>query len=147
MLDPIEGRPPTGKSVAEIINLFVNDLFGKVEPKWNNVVLGRLTRKHFQVGSEEWNDVLLTRQRIHWIMDLQSGPSIVVSQEEANEELEEIPVDRNTKEDLHCTPTTHYKVQKPSGTDKLVTKLGHSSSVTTSCPDVLQRQLLQQLVM
>ena len=42
---------------------------GKVEPKWNNVVLGRLTRKHFQVGSEEWNDVLLTRQRIqldHW---------------------------------------------------------------------------------
>ena len=94
---------------------------GKVEPKWNNVVLGRLTRKHFQVGSEEWNDVLLTRQRNHWIMDFQSGPSIEVSQEEAIEELEEISVDRNTKEDLHCTPTMHYKVQKPSGTDKLVT--------------------------
>ena len=94
---------------------------GKVEPKWNNVVLGRLTRKHFQVGSEEWNDVLLTRQRNHWIMDFQSGPSIEVSQEEAIEELEEISVDRNTKEDLHCTPTMHYKVQKPSGADKLVT--------------------------
>ena len=93
---------------------------GKVEPKWNNVVLGRLTRKHFQVGSEEWNDVLLTRQRIHWIMDFQSGPSIEVSQEEAIEELEEIPVDRNKTEDLHCTPTMHYKVQKPSGTDKWV---------------------------
>ena len=49
---------------------------GKVEPRWNNVV-----------RSEELNDVLLTRQRIHWIMDFQSGPSIEVSQEEAIEEL------------------------------------------------------------
>ena len=31
-------------------------------------------------------------------MDFQSGPSIEVSREEAIEELEEIPVDRNTKE-------------------------------------------------
>ena len=122
MLDPIEGRPPTGKSVAEIINLFLWMIFsGKVEPKLNNVVPGRLTREQVQVGSEEWNDVFFTRQRIHWIMDFQPGPSIEVSQEEAIEELEEIPVDRNTKEDLHCTPTTHCKVQKASGTDKLVT--------------------------
>ena len=63
--------------------------------------------------------MLLTRQRIHWIMDFQSGPSIEVSQEEAIEELEEIPVDRNTKEDLQLQQC--YKVQKLSGTDKLVT--------------------------
>ena len=28
MLDPIEGSPAAGKSVAGIINLFVNDIFG-----------------------------------------------------------------------------------------------------------------------
>ena len=49
---------------------------GQVEPKWNNVVLGRLTRKHFQVGSEEWNDVLLPRQRIHWIMDFHQDQTL-----------------------------------------------------------------------
>ena len=37
MLDPIEGSPATGKSAAGIINLFVDDLFGKVEPKRKNV--------------------------------------------------------------------------------------------------------------
>ena len=53
----------------------------KLEPKWNNVVLARLTRKHFQVGSEEWNGMLFTGQRIRWMRGLRSGPSIEVSQE------------------------------------------------------------------
>ena len=79
MLDPIEGRPPTGKSVAEIINFFVNDLFGKGGTEMEQCVLARLTRKHVQVGSEEWNGVLFTGQRIRWTRDLQSGPTIDVS--------------------------------------------------------------------
>ena len=55
--------------------------------------------------------------------DPQLGPSIEVSQEWAIEELEEeIPVEKNIKEDLHCTPAMHTKVQKPSSTEKLVTK-------------------------
>ena len=43
--------------------------------------------------------------------DPQSGSCIEVSQETAIEELEEIPVGRNTKEDLHCTPAmrTRYR--------------------------------------
>ena len=80
-------------------------------------------------------------------MDFQSGPSIEVSQEEAIEELEEIPVDRNTKKDLHCTPTMHARYRSLLGQINGFCRVGHSSSVGTSCPDVLQRQLLQQLVM
>ena len=41
--------------------------------------------------------------------DPQSGSSIEVSQEKAIGELEEIPVERNTKEDLYCTPAMHTR--------------------------------------
>ena len=44
-----------------------------------------------------------------------SGPSNEVSQERAIEELEEIPVENNTK-DFHCTPTMRTRYRKPSGT-------------------------------
>ena len=47
-------------------------------------VLARPT-KDFQVGSEDWNDVLFTGQRIGWTKDPQSGPCIEVSQEKAIE--------------------------------------------------------------
>ena len=53
--------------------------------------------------------------------DPQSGSSIEVSQEKAIEELEEIPVERNTK-DLHCTLAMHTRYRKPSRTDALVAK-------------------------
>ena len=45
--------------------------------------------------------------------------SIEVSQERAIQELEEIPVEKNIKEDLRCTFTMHTR---PSGTDKLITE-------------------------
>ena len=80
----------------------------QVEPKSNNVFLSRL-RKDFQVGSEDWNVVHFTGQRIRWTKDSQSGPSIEVSQEKAIGELEEIPVEMKTKEDLHCTRAMHAK--------------------------------------
>ena len=66
-------------------------------------VLTRL-RKAFQVGSDDWNDVASTGQRIRWTQDRQTGPHIEVSREKAIEELEEILVERNTREDLQCTP-------------------------------------------
>ena len=98
ILDPIGGSPATSKSVAGIINLFVDDLFGTSGTEMEQRVLAKLG-KEFHVGSEDWNDVLFT------------GPSIEVSQERAIEELEEIPVENNTKEDQHCTPTmqTRYR--------------------------------------
>ena len=42
-------------------------------------VLARL-RKDFQVGSEDWNDVVFTGQRIRWTQDPPTGPYIEVSQ-------------------------------------------------------------------
>ena len=82
-------------------DLFVDDLFGggiEMEQR----ILARL-RKDFQVGSEDWNDVIFTRERIRWINDSQTGSYMEVSQQKAIDELKEIPVERNTKEDLHCT--------------------------------------------
>ena len=108
MLDPIAGSSATGKSVAGIINLFVDDLFGTGGKDMEQRVLTRL-RKDFQVGSEDWNDVTFTGQRIRWTKDPQTGSHIEVSQDKAIEELEEMPVERNTKEDLHCTLAVHTR--------------------------------------
>ena len=100
MLDPIEGSPAIGKSVAGTMNLFVDDLLGTSGTELEQRVLARLS-KDFQVDSEDWNDLLFTGQRIRWMKDPQSGSRIEVSPEKAIEELEEIPVERNTKEDPH----------------------------------------------
>ena len=63
-LDPKEGSTATGKSVPWILVLFV-DLFGTGGNEMEQRVLTRL-RKKFQVGTEDWNDVTSTRQRIRW---------------------------------------------------------------------------------
>ena len=114
MLDPIEGSPATGKSVAGIINLFVDDLFGTGGTEMEQRVLARL-KKDVQVGSVCWNNVLFTGQRIRWMKGPQLGPSIEVSQARAIEELKEILVQKNTKEDLHCTPTLHIRYRRCLG--------------------------------
>ena len=77
MLHPIGGSPATDKSVAGIINLFVDDLFGTSGTEMEQRVLA-WRKKDFQVGSEDWNDV---RYRIRCMKDPQLGPSIEVSQE------------------------------------------------------------------
>ena len=72
-------------------------------------------RKDFQVGSEDWNDVTFTRQRIRWTKNSQSGRCIEVSQQKAIDELEEISVERNTKEHFHCTPAMHTRYRSLLG--------------------------------
>ena len=49
-LDPTAGSPATGKSVARIISLFVDDLFGAGGNEMEQRVLTR-RRTYFQVGS------------------------------------------------------------------------------------------------
>ena len=110
-----------GKSVAGIINLFVDDLFGTSGNEMEQRVLTRL-RKYFQVGSEDGNDVAFTRQRIRWTQDSQNGPYIEVSQDKAIDELEEIPVERNTKEGPPLHSINAHNVQRPTKTDKLATE-------------------------
>ena len=58
------------------------------------------------------------------------------------EELEEIPVERNTKEDLQCIPAMHTMYRSLLGQINWLQK-GHSFNVATSSLDVLQWQLLQ----
>ena len=57
MLDPIEGSPATDKSVAGIVNFFVDDLFGTSGTDMEQRVLSR-PKKDFHVVSEDCNDVL-----------------------------------------------------------------------------------------
>ena len=87
-LEPKAGSPATGKY-----------LFGTGGNEVEQRVLTRL-RKYFQVGSADWNDVAFTRQRIRWSQDAQNGPYIEVSQNKAVDELEETPVERNTRRSL-----------------------------------------------
>ena len=61
MQDPIASAQPQKKPWQEK-QFFEDDLFGT----------GR-TGKDFQVGSEDWNDVTFTGQRIRWVKDSQSG--------------------------------------------------------------------------
>ena len=98
--------PASGTSVARITNLFVDDLFGTDGNETGQRVLTRLVT-YFQVGSEDWNEVAFIRQRIRWTQDSQKGPYIELGQEKAIDELEEIPVERNTKEDFQSTPSMH----------------------------------------
>ena len=99
-------QPRHRETVAGIINLFVDNLFGTGGTEMEQRVLARL-KKDFQVGSEDWNDVTFTGPRSRWVKDPQSGSCIEASQQKAVDELEEIPVERNTKEDLHCTLPMH----------------------------------------
>ena len=85
MLDPITGSPAAGKSVAGIIDLFADDLLGTGGTEMEQHVLDR-RRKDFQVGSEDWNDVTYTGQRIRWTKNSQPGSCIEVSQRKAIDE-------------------------------------------------------------
>ena len=123
-----------GKSVAGIINLFVDYLFGTGGNEMEQRVLNR-HRQDFHVGSEEWNDVTFTGQRILWTQDSQNGPFIEVSQDKAIDELEEIPVERNTKEDLHCTRAMHTMYRSLL---RQINWLQSSSNAVTKFPDVLR---------
>ena len=68
MLDPIKGSPAAGKHVAGFLDFFVDDPFGTGGSEMEHRVLARL-RKDFQVGSQDWNDVTFTRQRIRSMKD------------------------------------------------------------------------------
>ena len=94
--------------------MFVDDFFGTSGYEMKQRVLTRL-RKDFQVVSEDWNDVVFAGQRIRWTQDSQNGSYIEVSQDKAINELEEIPVERNTKENLHCTLSMHTMYRSPLG--------------------------------
>ena len=110
MLDPIEGSPATGKSVAGIINLFVDDLFGTGGTEMEQRVPARL-KKRMAKSVQNAGMMCSSQDRIRWMKDPQLGPSVEVSQARAIEELEEIPVKKKTQKKittvlLHCKQGT-----------------------------------------
>ena len=117
----------------------------QVEKKWNDAGLTRL-RKDVQVGSKDWNDVAFTGQRIRWTQDSQNSPCIEVSQNKAIDELEEVPVERNTKEDLHYTPSMHTMYRGLLGQMNWL-QSGTQFQCCHNFPGALRWQLLQQLAM
>ena len=56
-----------------------------------------------------------TGKRIRWTKDSQSGSCIEVRQQKAIDELEVIALQRNTKEDLHCSLAMHTRYRSLLG--------------------------------
>ena len=80
----------------------------QVEPKWNNVSWadsGRISMLVHKTGLMCFSE---DKEFVGWRI-LNQDQTIEVSQERAIEEVEEIPVEKNTKEKLHCTPTVHTR--------------------------------------
>ena len=73
------------------------------------------TRKDFQVGSEDIDEVVFTGQRIRW-----KGNTFVVVQDKAVEELTEIQCDTSLKDDVACNPRLHTDYRILLGTSKVV---------------------------
>ena len=86
-----------------------------------------------------------TGQRIRRTQDPQTWPYIEVSQEKAMEELEEIPVERNTKEDLQCTPARHTMYRSLLGQINWL-QSRTQFHVAASSPGALQWQLASPTV-
>ena len=115
-LPPEAGHPPhiAAKTVKNAYGM--ND----ATRRWWNILDKALCsygilRKVFQVGSEDWKDVTITGQRIRWMKDPQLGSCNEVCQQKAFDKLEEIPVERNAKEDLRCTPAMHTRYRSHLG--------------------------------
>ena len=78
-------------------------------------VLARL-RKHFHVGSEDWNDVTFTGERIRWTTDPQSGSCIEVGpQKRPPMKWRRSQQNETRKDDLHCTPAMHTRYRSLLG--------------------------------
>ena len=126
MLDPFAGSPSAGKSVAMIMNFFVNDVFGKVGNDVEQRVLTRLG-KDFQVNSEE--------KRIHWTKNSKTGPYIEVTQENAIEELEDQWNETRKKNSIALLPC--IQITEAFWDRYICHRLEHGFSVAASSPDVL----------
>ena len=119
MLDPIEGSH--ANPWQELKTFFADDLFGKVGTEMEQRLLARLTKNISKLVQK--NGMACSSQDKEfigsWVFNqdqaLRSAKNNLLKSWRRSQSIE------TQKEDLHCTPTMHYKVQKPSGTDKLVT--------------------------
>ena len=79
------------KTVAGFfLNIFVVDLFETGVTEMEQRVLASL-RKDFQAGSEDWNAVAFTGQRIRWTQDPKTGSYMEVSHQKAIDDMKDTP--------------------------------------------------------
>ena len=96
-----QGRKPEG-----FICLHVDDLYMAGSPEFEKRVLSRI-RKDFNVGSEDKNDIMFVGQRIKWKKHEKHGDFISCDQKLAVDQLEEIKVDKQMKDNVPCSPSMH----------------------------------------
>ena len=96
-----QGRKPEG-----FICLHVDDLYMAGSPEFEKRVLSRI-RKDFNVGSEDKNDIMFVGQRIKWKKHDKHGDFISCDQKLAVDQLEEIKVDKQMKDNVPCSPSMH----------------------------------------
>ena len=109
MLDPVNGSPSKGRRAIGVMVLHVDDLFIAGSKKFWDEVVGKL-KKDYQVGSEDTGDVMFTGQRIR-----KQGLSIVLDQDKGIEELSEIQLEKNLKDDMPCSPSLHTEYRSVLG--------------------------------
>ena len=86
--------------------LHVDDLYMAGSPEFEKRVLSKI-RKDFNVGSEDKNDIMFVGQRIKWKKHDKHGDFISCDQNLAVDQLEEIKVDKQMKDNVPGSPSMH----------------------------------------
>ena len=105
-MDLIALNNAQGREVHGFVCLHVDDLYMGGDDHFVKQVPGN-TRKDFNVGSEDKNDIMFVGQRIRWKECPKHGPYISVDQKLAVDAVEEIKFEKHLKDDIPCTPQLH----------------------------------------
>ena len=131
--------------MAGIVNLFVDDLFASGGNEMEQRVLTRLG-KYFQVGSQNWNDVAFTGQRIVGHKIPKTGRALKSVKTRLLMSWKRSQWNESRRKTstalLRCIQCTEAYWDRYIGF-----KVGHSSNIATKFSDVLRWQPRQQLAM
>ena len=86
--------------------LHVDDLYKAGSSEFEKRVLSNI-RKDFNVGGEDKNDIMFVGQRIKWKQHGKHVHFISWDQKLAIDQLEEIKVDKQMKDNVLCSPSMH----------------------------------------
>ena len=103
LLDPITGSPAKNRKVHGVLCLHVDDLFFAGDSIFEEKVINRIGQD-YQVGSRDKDDITFTGQHVFWDW---KKKCIIVEQEKAIEELEEIPLTKGMRDTDACNPQMH----------------------------------------
>ena len=99
-------RTSTRRKPHGFICLHVDDLFMAGDKVFADKVLASI-RKHFNVGSEDKNDIMFVDQRVKWKTHEKHGPYISCDQKLAVDAVEEIKFEKHLKDNIACNPQLH----------------------------------------